>query len=150
MASTLTRLLVHATFSTKNREPLIDDAHEPDLYGYIGGICRNMGSPLLAIGGVSDHVHLLVSLGKSVCVSDLMLNVKKDSSRWMNEHSQSATRFSWQDGYFAFSIGESGVDALRRYIDGQKAHHATVDFKDELRGILGKYGIEWDERFIWS
>ena len=115
MASTLTKLLVHVTFSTRQREPLIPVDREPDLYAYIGGVCRRLGSPLLAMNGTMDHVHMLVSLGKSVPLSDLLLNIKRDSSRWMKEQAKT-TEFNWQDGYFGFSIGESGVDALREYI----------------------------------
>jgi putative transposase len=150
MASTLTKILLHVTFSTKNRLPLIPETVEADLYAYIGGICRRMESPLLAIGGVPDHVHMMVSLSKTVALSHLMLEVKRDSSKWIKEKDAALRAFGWQDGYFGFSIGESGVDALRAYIANQKEHHKTVDFKDEVRAFLRKYDIEWDERYIWD
>jgi putative transposase len=150
MASTLTKLLVHITYSTKNRAALIPGAIEADFYAYVGGICRRMESPLLAMGGAADHVHMLVSLGKTAALSDLMLNVKRDSSKWAKEKDGSLGAFGWQDGYFAFSIGESAVDALRAYIANQKEHHKTIDFKDEVRAFLRKYGIEWDERYVWD
>ena len=150
MASTLTKLLIHITFSTKGRVALIPEAIEPDLYAYVGGICRRMESPLLAMGGVDDHVHMLVSLGKTLALSELMLNVKRDSSKWIKERGEGLGAFGWQDGYFGFSIGESGVEALRGYIANQKEHHKTIDFKDEVRAFLRKYGIEWDERYIWE
>ncbi len=153
MASTLTRLLVHITFSTKNRVAIIPEAIEPDLYAYMGGICRRMESPLLAMGGVANHVHMLVSLGKTVALSELLLNVKRDSSKWIKEQDAGGgalDAFGWQDGYFGFSIGESGVDALRVYIANQKEHHKTIDFKDEVRAFLRKYRIEWDERYVWE
>jgi REP element-mobilizing transposase RayT len=150
VASTLTKILVHITFSTKNRAALIAGAIEPDLYAYTGGICRRMESPLLSMGGTADHVHMLVGLGKTVALSDLMLEVKRDTSKWIKERDPAVRGFGWQDGYFAFSIGESGVDALRAYIAGQKEHHKTVDFKDEVRAFLRKYGVEWDERYIWE
>lgn len=86
MASTLTSLLIHITFSTRSREPLIPESAEADLYAYVGGICRNMNSPLIAMGGTTDHVHMLVSMSKTVALSDLLLNVKRDSSKWMNDH----------------------------------------------------------------
>ena len=148
MASTLTRILVHATFSTKNRDPLIPPSIEPDLFAFIGGICRNLDSPMLVIGGTADHVHLLLSLGKSITLSDLMMNIKRDSSKWMKPHGVAS--FGWQDGYFAFSIGESGVEALTRYIRSQKAHHEHVGFKEEMRTFFRKYGIEWDEKYVWA
>lgn len=150
VASTLTKILLHVTFSTKNRAALIPEPIEPDLYAYIGGICRRMESPLLAMGGTAGHVHMMVSLGKTVVLSELMLHVKRDSSKWIKEKDPPLGAFGWQDGYFAFSIGESGVDALRAYIANQKEHHKTVDFKDEVRAFLRKYGIEWDERYIWE
>ena len=120
---------------------------EPDLYAYIGGICRGMESPLLCINGTADHLHMLISLSKTETLSNLMLNVKRDSSKWMH---RTLPDFEWQEGYFAFSIGESGVPALRRYIESQKEHHRNVDFKDELRTFFRKYGIEWDERYVWT
>lgn len=148
MASTLTSLLIHITFSTRYREPLIPDSVDIDLYAYVGGICRNMNSPLMAMGGTTDHVHMLVSLSKTVALSDLLLSVKRDSSKWMNDHT--AIDFHWQAGYFGFSIGASGVPAAKRYIAHQKEHHRTMDFKDEVRNLLTQYGVEWDERYIWD
>ena len=147
MASTLTKILLHIVFSTKDRAAFIAEELEPDLYAYVGGICRRMGSPLLAMGGVPDHLHLLVSLGKTVAPCDLLLNIKRDSSKWMKEHRPD---FAWQEGYFAFSIGESGDEALRGYIAGQKEHHRGVGFQDEMRSFLRKYKIEWDERYVWE
>ena len=102
------------------------------------------------MGGVADHVHLLVSLFKTLSVSDLMLNIKRDSSKWMNSQAAVVAHFEWQEGYFAFSIGESGVDARKTYIAGQKQHHVHVDFKGEVRTLLRKYAVEWDERYVWE
>ena len=149
MASTLTSLLVHVVFSTKNREAMIPERVEAGLHAYMGGICRGNGSRLMAAGGVEDHRHLFVSLGKSVAVADLVMEVKRDSSSWMKENGGPA-EFGWQDGYAAFTIGRSQVEALVRYIAGQRAHHATVSFQDELRAILRKYEVECDERYVWG
>lgn len=148
MASTLTKILIHFAFSTRNRDPLIPAALESDLYSYVGGICRRFESPLLSMGGTHDHVHMLVSLSKNASSSGLMLDVKRDSSKWLKQHA--GREFGWQDGYFGFSIGESGVVALRAYIARQKDHHATVDFKDEMRTIMRKYNTKWDERYVWD
>ncbi|MBY0311164.1 MAG: IS200/IS605 family transposase [Phycisphaerales bacterium] len=150
MASTLTKLLIHITFSTKNRIAIIPESIEPDLYSYIGGICRSMDSPLLAMGGTVDHVHMMISLSKTQSISALMLEVKRDSSKWIKLRDESLEAFAWQDGYFAFSIGESAANALRKYIAHQREHHRAVDFRDEVREFLRKYGIEWDERYIWE
>lgn len=150
MASTLTKILLHVTFSTKGRAPMIPEHVEPDLYAYVGGICRRMKSPMIAIGGVADHVHLLVSLSKNVALADLMLNIKRDTSKWIKTQDPSCRRFDWQDGYFAFSIGESGVEATTSYIAGQKKRHARMDYKDEMRAILQKYKMTWDESYVWE
>src|SRR5205814_1186541 len=98
MASTLTKFLLHITFSTKNRAALIPEAIEPDLYAYIGGICRRMESPLLAMGGTADHIHMMVSMSKTIALSDLMLEVKRDSSKWIKENDVALGGFGWQDG----------------------------------------------------
>jgi REP element-mobilizing transposase RayT len=150
MASTLTKILLHIIFSTKNREAMIPSSLESDLYAYIGGICRRLNSPLLAMGGTADHVHMMVSLAKTVALSDLMMELKRDSSKWVKDQEPSLGQFGWQDGYFGFSIGESGADAMRAYIAGQKEHHKGVDFKDEVRALLRKYGMDWDERYVWD
>ncbi|MBX3410872.1 MAG: IS200/IS605 family transposase [Phycisphaeraceae bacterium] len=150
MATTLTKNLLHITFSTKNRLGLIPSSFAPELYAYIGGICRLRHSPLLAMGGTEDHVHMLVSLNKTVALSDFMLDMKRDSSKWVKEKGAGLDGFGWQDGYFAFSIGESGVHALRAYIDNQREHHKKIDFKDEIRALLRRYGIEWNEGHIWE
>jgi putative transposase len=148
MAGTLTRLLVHITFSTRGREPLIPESIETELYAYIGGISRNHGSVLMAMGGMPDHVHMLISLSKTIALAELMLHVKRDSSKWMKERSDAD--FGWPEGYFAFSIGESGVEELRGYIAEQRNRHRTRDFKAELREFLTKYRIDFDEDHIWG
>jgi putative transposase len=148
MASTLTQILVHITFSTKERRAIIPPEFEPKLYEYTGGICRRMKSPLLKIGGTADHVHMLVSLSKTVTLADLMLNVKRDSSKLIRE--KWTHDFHWRDGYFGFSIGASGRDDLCTYIANQKEHHKHMDFKDEVRALLRKYGVDYDERYIWE
>lgn len=150
MALTLTRLLVHLIFSTKDRIPLIPCELEPDLYSYLGGICRDCDSPLLVAGGMPDHVHLLVSLSKNRALSDLLMEVKRGSSKWMKTQGSALREFAWQDGYAGFSIGESGVPAVTAYIQNQKEHHRTRTFKEELVEFLVKYGVEYDERYIWS
>lgn len=148
MAQTLTRLLVHIVYSTRNRADLILPHLEPDLYPYIGGICRAHGCALLAGGGTANHCHLLVSLSKTLALSDLVMDIKKDSSKWMKLGG--AGVFAWQDGYGGFTIGESQVPALKRYIARQKERHATTDFKEEFLALLKKYKVEYDPRYIWD
>ncbi|MCG3126539.1 MAG: hypothetical protein CHACPFDD_01386 [Phycisphaerae bacterium] len=150
MATTLTRILLHITFSTKHRAKLIPTHYRDDLYAYMGGICRNHDSVLLAAGGTDDHVHLFVNLGKTVALSTLMLELKRDTSKWMKSRGREFAVFAWQDGYFAFSIGQSGADKLRAYIAGQPAHHHALSFQDEVRAVLRKYGLQLDERYAWD
>jgi REP element-mobilizing transposase RayT len=150
MASTLTRVLVHITFSTKQRAPMIPESIEAELAAYIGGICRRKECTLVAMGGTADHVHLLVDLSKKVALSDLLLDIKRDTSRWIKDVHADLAAFAWQEGYFAFSIGESAVDAVRAYFADQKRHHARRGFQDEMRELFRKYGIECDERYVWT
>ena len=150
MAQTLTRLLVHVVFSTKNRGKLILEDVESDLYRYIGGICRNQESPLFAMGGTENHVHLLVSLSKTVAMSELVMQIKRDSSKWIKSRSPRFSGFQWQEGYAAFSIGESQVERVRAYIERQKLKHQTVTFEDELLAFLVKYRVPYDPQYIWT
>ena len=150
MATTLTSILLHVTFSTKHREPTILPGLLPDLYQYMGGVSRTMHSPLLHAGGVPDHVHLLVSLGKTTAVADLLMHVKRASSSWMKQQRADLAAFAWQDGYFAFSVGHDSIDAVRAYLDGQEEHHRTRDFKEEMIAFLTKYGIEYDPKYLWD
>lgn len=150
MAQTLTRLLVHAIFSTKGRQDLIPPEIESELHAYLAGICRNCGSPLLTAGGTANHVHLLISLSKTIALSDLMLNVKKDSSRWLKTKAPGLERFGWQDGYGAFSIGQSQAAAVTAYIARQKEKHRAMSFEAEFIALLKKYNVPYDPRYVWS
>ena len=148
MANTFSHCYNHIVFSTKNREPIITSPIRAELYAYIGGICRNLESPLLAAGGMPDHVHLLVSLSKNIALSKLLMDIKKDSSKWIKTKGRSFADFQWQEGYGGFSIGASGVPRLKEYIAGQKEHHQKRSFREEFIALLRKYGIEFDERYV--
>ncbi|MDQ3667558.1 MAG: transposase [Acidobacteriota bacterium] len=150
MAQTLTSLLVHIVFSTKHRVPIITPDVEPDLFNYMGGILKNNSSPLLAAGGTSNHVHLLVSLSKNIALSVLLKDVKKDSSSWIKTKGEVFKDFHWQDGYGAFSISQFEVPGLKLYIANQKEHHRKRTFQEELIQFLEEYGIEYDERYLWN
>lgn len=150
MSQTLTRILIHVVFSTKNRRDLVTPLIEPELYAYIGGVCRGHDSPLLAIGGTSNHVHLLVSLSKRTSLSDLMLNIKRDSSSWMKSKGTEYHEFYWQDGYAGFSVSESQSAAVTEYITRQKEHHRTRTFEEELVAIADKHGVQYDPRYLFA
>jgi REP element-mobilizing transposase RayT len=150
MAQTLVSLMTHVIFSTKNREPFITPEMEPELFAYIGGILKNNECRLLDAGGTADHVHLLISQSKNMALSSLMKDVKKDSSSWIKTKGREFRNFHWQDGYAGFSIGKSELSGLRRYIGEQKEHHRKRTFQDELMQFFNDYGIEYDERYLWS
>ncbi len=148
MATTYTSILVHFIFSTKHRAPLITTAIESELYAYIGGICRGNKSVLLAANGTTDHIHLLVSLSKTISVATLMLEIKRDTSSWIKTKGREFGQFRWQEGYAAFTVGQSQVEAVQRYLTGQKEHHRTVSFREELIKFLRRYQIPYEERYL--
>jgi len=150
MAQTLASLMVHVVFSTKHRRPMITPAVEPELYAYLAGTAKNLESRCLAAGGTENHLHLLISQSKNIALSRLMEELKKSSSKWIKTKGAAFRAFGWQDGYGAFSIGESNVPALKRYIAGQKERHKRQTFEEEFVALLKKYRIEYDERYLWS
>jgi putative transposase len=150
MAQSLSSILVHLIFSTKNREPLIRPSVEPRVHEFMAGIFRDLQCPALTIGSMPDHVHILFSLARTISICDVVEDVKKRSSKWIKTLGPEFDAFYWQLGYGAFSIGQSGVDETRHYIDNQAEHHRVRSFQDEFRAFLGKYEVEFDERYVWD
>jgi putative transposase len=150
MPQSLSNILLHLVFTTKNREPLILPELESELYAYIAAIHKNMTCPLLKIGGTENHLHILCRLERVVTVSNLLEEIKKSSSKWIKGKDERLANFAWQAGYGAFSIGMSNVEALENYIARQKTHHRDVSFQDEYRALLKKYRIVWDEKYVWD
>jgi putative transposase len=150
MAGTYTKLIYHIVFSTKNRQPFINEQIEDELHKYIGGIIRGIGGVCLEINGTADHVHILVMLPPKIAVSDALRDIKANSSKWVHETKHDSQQFGWQDGFSAFSVSRSQVEPVRQYIIDQKVHHKQRDFKTELLGLLDKHEIEFDERYIWD
>jgi REP element-mobilizing transposase RayT len=150
MAHTFTNLLTHVIFSTKDRVPHIDAELKPDLFAYMGGIVREIDGKALGINGTADHVHLLIKLPPTIAISDAMRVLKTNSSRWVHEQWDSRSAFGWQTGYGAFSVSQSNVPAVLRYIANQEEHHRKVSFQEEFLAYLKKHGIEYDERYIWE
>jgi len=122
----------------------------PDLYRYMAGITQAHGSLAHEIGGVEDHVHLLITLPRTLSISKLIEETKKGSSKWIKSKGLIYKDFAWQNGYGAFSIGQSNYAALRHYIQNQEEHHKKVSTQDEFRIFLNKYKIEYDERYVWD
>lgn len=150
MPQSLSSILVHLIFSTKNREPFISEAIEKELHPYMAKIFRELKSPTLSIGGTDDHVHILFSLARTIEVAELIEKVKMKTSKWIKTKGEEFERFYWQRGYGAFSIGQSQVATLERYIARQRIHHQRVTFQDEYRKFLESYGIDYDERYVWD
>lgn len=149
MPQSLSRVLVHLVFSTKNREPTIAADIRPRLHGYMVGILDHMKSPSIQTGGVADHVHILFALGRTVSQAEIVEEVKKSSSKWMKADG-GVPGFTWQAGYGAFSVSESKVESVMKYIQNQEEHHQKVTFQDEYRKFLERHKVPYDERYVWD
>lgn len=151
MPQSLAQIYLHIVFSTKERRPLLQNSSIRDeMHHYLGGICNDVGCPILCVGGVADHVHLLCHFGRTMTVSDLIQELKRESSKWVKGKVESLRDFHWQNGYGAFSISPGHVESVRSYIANQEVHHREVTFQDEFRRLLAKYGLEYDERYVWD
>ena len=150
MPQSLSYLLVHVIFSTKDREPLLDARIRPVLYAYLATVARNNGCECYRVGGIADHVHLAIRLSRTLTASDLIEALKTESSKWLKRRSPALAEFAWQAGYGIFSLGASDLDALTHYIDSQEEHHKTRTFQEEYRVFLKRYGVEFDEKYVWG
>jgi REP element-mobilizing transposase RayT len=150
MAGTFSRLLYHVVFSTKSRARFIDPRLREQLYPYIEGIIRRQKGWLLSLGGMPDHVHLLVRLKPDLAVSELVRHVKGGSSKWVHDQKGLCPEFAWQSGYAVFSVSESNEGKVRSYIEKQEAHHSRKSFEDELIGLLRKHKIEFDPVHVFD
>jgi REP element-mobilizing transposase RayT len=151
MSQSLAEIYVHIVFSTKDRRPFLQ--HAPSrarLHKYLATICNNQKSPCLEAGGAEDHVHLLCRLSKTASPSGLIKELKRVSSIWVKAELPALGEFYWQNGFGAFSVSPSHVKALRKYIQNQEQHHKRESFQDEFRRLLKKYGVEFDERYVWD
>ena len=148
MPQSLANILIHAIWSVKERRPLISDAVRAGLHGYMAGVLKNIESPALVINSVDDHIHVLCQLSKNLAACKLVEEVKKSSSKWMK--AQGVLDYSWQNGYGVFSVSQSNVDAVRKYIEGQAEHHKKRDFKEEFREFCERYNVAIDERYVWD
>lgn len=151
MPQSLGKVLLHVVFSTKNRCPWLNDfALRQELFAYMATALRAIECPALIIGGVEDHVHLLVQLSRRVAIQNLVEEAKTGTSKWLKSKSPSLRDFYWQSGYGAFSVSESKVDDVRRYIANQEEHHRRRTFQEEFRELCQRHGVEIDERYVWG
>ena len=151
MPQSLAQIYLHIVFSTKERRAYLQDAAiREETHRYLGGTCNNLGCPVLRVGGVEDHVHLLCRLGRTITIADLIRELKRESSQWLKPKAPDLAGFYWQNGYGAFSVSPGHVESVREYIAKQEEHHRATTFQDEFRRLLTKYGVEWDERYVWD
>lgn len=150
MPQSLSKVYVHITFSTKNREALIDDNIAPRLYDYLGGICKSLACHPIQIGGHKDHIHILCMLSRKITQALLLEEVKKRSSKWMKTIDAKYNNFYWQTGYGIFSVNPSEIALVVKYIQNQHLHHKKRSFQEEFKAFLDKYKVAYDERYLWD
>ncbi len=150
MAQSLSFVLVHIIFSTKERRPLIIDSVRPELHAYLAGVVRAAGSQCYRVGGVDDHVHLAVRLKSTTTVAGIIEELKTTSSKWIKSYAPGLQTFAWQSGYGAFSVSPRYLKELVAYIDLQEEHHQQVTFQCEFRKFLKDYEVDYDEQYVWG
>ena len=150
MAQSLAKIYAHIIFRTKNQDILIDDNVRVELHRYMIGILNKWECPALKIGSVEDHVHILCMLSRNYPVKKILEEVKKGSSKWLKTKGSRYSNFQWQNGYGIFSVSQSKIESVDKYIENQKEHHRRESFQDEYRRFLKAYNIEYDERYVWD
>jgi REP element-mobilizing transposase RayT len=151
MPQSLSRIWLHIVFSTKDRKLFLrDDALREEMFRMLGHHCNEVNCPVARVGGWHDHVHILCGLARTVTVADLVETVKTETSKWVKKREPRLHAFHWQNGYGAFSVSQSLVDAVIEYIERQAEHHATMSYQDEFRALCAKHGVEIDERYVWD
>lgn len=150
MGQSLVKNYVHLVFSTKHRQPLIHPPVEAELHAYLGGICNKLECTVIKIGSYTDHVHILCMLSKKIALMKLLEEIKSHSSKWIKTKGKDYENFYWQDGYGAFSVKPSEIDAVIKYIANQHEHHNKKSFQNEYRAILKKFNVDYDERYVWD
>ena len=150
MGQSLVKNYLHIVFSTKYRQPLIQESIEEELYSYLGGICNNLECHVIKVGGYTDHIHILCMLSKKVPLMKLLEELKSHSSKWIKSKGAAYSNFSWQNGYGAFSVNPSQVERVIQYIANQKEHHRKKAFKTEYLEFLEKNEVPFDERYVWD
>ena len=150
MPQSLAKIYIHLVFSTKNRERVLPDDIQSDLHSYMGGILNGLGCVPVEINSEHDRIHILFVISRTETVSNVVGQLKKSSNDWLRAKDARFANFYWQAGYGAFSVSQSGVDEVRDYIRRQPEHHQRKTFQEEYRAFLQKYGIEFDERYVWD
>ena len=150
MPQSLTQLYAHLIFSTKNHAPFLHPSIRPRVHAYLATLLRDYESPYVVVGGVDDHVHILFDQGKMRSPVEFVEHVKKESSKWIKTLGDEFKQFYWQRGYGMFSVSSTHREKVEAYVQNQEEHHRTKSFQEEYREFLDRYGIEYDERYIWD
>ncbi len=151
MPQSLSAVYIHLVFSTKDRRPFLRDKPIRDaLHEYLGGASKQLDCPTLLVGGVEDHVHLLARFARTITQAEWVKELKRVSNLWLKERDDKFADFEWQGGYADFSVSQSNLDRVQQYIADQETHHRKIGFQDELRALLRKHKLEWDEKYIWD
>jgi len=150
MPQSLSSVIIHLVFSTKNHRPVIAGPAASEIHPYLIGILNNLGCPSIQTGGVADHVHLLFRLSRTRTIAEVVEIVKSNSSKWIKTKGSRYSTFHWQLGYGSFSIGKSEMKSLIEYIKNQPEHHKKLTLQEEYRRFLERYGIPYDERYVWD
>jgi putative transposase len=150
MPQSISHVLVHLVFSTKGRRPFLTDVVRSEMHAYLASVLNGSDNICVRVGGVADHVHIALFMARTETMSKIVERLKVSSSKWIKTKGPEYEKFGWQRGYAAFSVGLSDRAALVRYIDGQATHHQRRDFQAEMRAMFRKYGVEYDEQFVWD
>jgi putative transposase len=150
MPQSFARIQVHLVFSTKHREPTLNDGVRGSLHAYMAVVLQNMNCPAVLINSVADHIHILFELGRTRSVSEVVEDVKKASSKWLKTQGTELAGFAWQSGYGAFAVSESNVTDVREYIEQQREHHRHKSFQEEYRALLKRHRMTFDETYVWD
>ena len=150
MPQSLSKVLVHVIFSTKDREPWLGSEVRPRMHAYLATVCRELGAEFVYVGGVANHVHIVTTLPRTVSQAQLIEKIKKASSKWIKALDARYRGFFWQRGYGAFSVSPSELDAVLQYIERQQEHHRTRTFQEEYSELLRRHGVDFDERYVWD
>lgn len=150
MPQSLSAVYIHLVFSTKHRQPFLhDESLRRDLHSFLGGTSKTLECPPILVGGVEDHVHLLARFGRTITQAEWVKELKRVSNLWLKEEG-GLSNFEWQSGYADFSVSQSNLEQVKKYIANQKEHHRKLSFQDEVRALLKKHQMDWDERYIWD
>ncbi|MCP5525003.1 MAG: IS200/IS605 family transposase [Verrucomicrobiales bacterium] len=151
MPQSLSVVYLHLIFSTKDRRPCFrDPTLRQSLHRYIGAVSKRIDCPSIQVGGVEDHVHVLARVGRTITQAEWVKELKRVSNQWLKAQGAEHANFAWQGGYAVFSVSQSNLERVRAYVARQEEHHRKLSFQDELRALLRRHGVEWDERHVWD